>query len=118
MLSVEEHLDCGLVGRAGCHGHDEPGSQCLLKLLWRRHIVQMDLHLMATSQGDIVKARVHSMAKDKARQIETTSNLHLWHGNPFLLKVSSSYGGFWVEEYGGRAVWNWGTRDFNLHVHV
>jgi len=66
MLSVEEHLDCGLVGRAGCHGHDEPGSQCLLKLLWRRHIVQMDLHLMATSQGEIVKARVHSTAKGQS----------------------------------------------------
>ena len=52
------------------------------------------------------------------RQIETRSNLHLWHGNPLLLKVSGSYGGGWVKEYGRSGVWNRGTRNFNLYVHV
>ena len=52
------------------------------------------------------------------QETQTISNLHLWHGDPLLLKVSGSYGGIWVEEYGRRGVWNRGTRDFNLYVHV
>ena len=73
---------------------------------------------MATSEGERAMSKQLVIKGQNNRQIETRSNLHLWHGNPLLLKVSGSYGGGWVEEYGRSGVWNRGTRNFNLYVHV